>query len=251
MAGLTGPLALEPAGRASSPRWERLDALRGLAIVWMALFHFCYDLSHFKLIHQNFYADPFWLHQRTLIVSLFVFTAGVAQAAALHQGLGWPRFWRRWSRIALCALLVSVGSALMFQHRFISFGVLHAMALMLIVVRLTEGWGRWLWPAGVLALLLPQFIAHGWFDSRWTNWVGLVTRKPATEDYVPLLPWLGLMWWGVASGRWLLTHRPAWLTAALPSSLRALARLGQWSLSFYMLHQPVLLGLVLAFMWLR
>jgi len=30
------------------------------------------------------------------------------------------------------------------------------------------------------------------------NWLGLITRKLVTEDYVPLLPWLGVMWWGVA-----------------------------------------------------
>ena len=31
-------------------RFDRLDALRGLAIVWMALFHFSFDLNHFGLV---------------------------------------------------------------------------------------------------------------------------------------------------------------------------------------------------------
>jgi uncharacterized membrane protein len=32
------------------------------------------------------------------------------------------------------------------------------------------------------------------------NWLGLIGYKPITEDYVPLLPWLGVMWWGMAAG---------------------------------------------------
>ena len=31
----------------ASARFARLDALRGIAIVWMAVFHFCFDLNHF------------------------------------------------------------------------------------------------------------------------------------------------------------------------------------------------------------
>ena len=44
----------------SSSRYDRIDALRGVAIVWMALFHFAFDLSHFRFTQQDFYRDPFW-----------------------------------------------------------------------------------------------------------------------------------------------------------------------------------------------
>nr|WP_295084422.1 heparan-alpha-glucosaminide N-acetyltransferase [uncultured Roseateles sp.] len=228
-------------------RFDRLDALRGLAIVWMAIFHFCFDLNHFGWIRQDFYRDPVWTGQRSAIVSLFLLCAGMGQALALHQGLSWPRFWRRWGQVAGCALLVSLGSYLMYPRSFISFGVLHGMAVMLLLLRVAgprlSNLGGLL--LGLAALLLPLWLQHEFFDSRWTNWLGLVTHKPITEDYVPVLPWLGVMLWGFVLGRWLLQSRPAVLTGALPAFARPLAVLGRWSLSFYMVHQPVLIGLLM------
>ncbi len=232
-------------------RFDRLDALRAVAIVWMATFHFCFDLSYYKLIHQNFYGDPFWLNQRTAIVSLFLFCAGLGQAVAFEQRQSWPRFWRRWAQVAGCAVLVSIGSWLMFKDRFISFGVLHGIAVMLVIVRLTAPAGRWLWIAGAVAIALPIWVHHPFFDSRLTNWVGLITHRPATEDYVPLLPWIGVMWWGMAAGQWVLASRRGWLTGPLPRALHPAVVLGRWSLSFYMLHQPVLIGLILLALNLR
>ena len=45
--------------------------------------------------------------------------------------------------------------------------------------------------------------------------------------------------------------RPGWLSGPLVASARPLATLGRWSLSFYMLHQPVLIGLLMAAQALR
>jgi uncharacterized membrane protein len=244
-------------------RFDRLDALRGLALVWMAVFHFCFDLSHAGLINANFYEDPWWTTQRTCILSLFLLCAGAGQAVAVHQGQTWPRFWRRWSQVLGCAVLVSAGSYLMFPGSFIYFGVLHGMAVMLIMARLTaqclahftSKWASshhpmrhlsaWALVAlGALAMALPNLLQHPMFDTPWLNWTGLVTHKPITEDYVPLLPWMGVMWWGVAATQWMLTHRPHWLKSLPIKRLpwQGLAWLGMWSLTFYMVHQPVLLG---------
>jgi uncharacterized membrane protein len=38
----------------SPSRADRLDALRGAAIVWMVGFHFCFDLNHFGWLQQDF-----------------------------------------------------------------------------------------------------------------------------------------------------------------------------------------------------
>ena len=235
-----------------SQRFDSIDTLRGVAIVWMTIFHFCFDLNHFGWIKQNFYADPFWTWQRTAIVSLFLFCAGLGQAVAVHQGQSWHRFWKRWAQVAACAVLVTAGSYWMYPKSFIYFGVLHAIAVMLIVVRFTAGWGRALWFAGALVLLakpLAEYMHGQWpgmefLNSRAWNWLGLISRKPVTEDYVPLVPWLGVMWWGMASGQWLMAQRRRAIQQPMPPATAPLAWLGRWSLSWYMLHQPVLIGVL-------
>ena len=228
----------------SSPRFERLDALRGLWMLWMAGFHFAFDLAHYRLIDANFYTDPLWTGQRMAILSGFLFWAGLTQGLVSS-----PRFWRRWTQIAAAALLVSVGSGLMFPRSWISFGVLHAFALLLPLARF--GLGRL--PTGALLGLaalsaaLPWWVQHPWFDSRWTNWLGLVTHKPVTEDYVPLLPWAAPLLLGLVAARFERVHQL--LAAPRAAGLfqwaqLQCARLGRWPLSFYLLHQPLLLGML-------
>jgi uncharacterized membrane protein len=249
-----------------------IDTLRGLAMVWMTAFHFCFDLNHFGYIRQDFYENPVWTWQRTGILSLFLFTAGVSQAVALHQGQDWPRFWRRWAQVAACALLVTLGSYLMYPKSFIYFGTLHGIAVMLVLTRLMAlALARV--PTGlrvailvVLALLLIalKFIAaHGLsapssaelalkMNSPSWNWLGWVNVKPITEDYVPLIPWLGVMCLGLAVGQaWMARRTQANPVAHAPAQapLRGLAWLGRWSLSYYMVHQPVLIGALTAFKW--
>ncbi|MGH8821219.1 MAG: DUF1624 domain-containing protein [Rhodoferax sp.] len=258
------PTSTTPAS--SRERFDGVDALRGCAIVWMTAFHFSFDLNYFGYLRQNFYADPFWTWQRTAIVSLFLFCAGLGQAIATHQGQSLPRFCKRWAKIVGCALLVTAGSWLMFPKSFIYFGVLHGIAVMLIVVRLSAGWRRRhpsaLWLLGALAIaakfvaayvLGTHALAHfsGIFNSRALNCLGLITRLPITEDYVPIFPWLGVILWGLACGQWLLSYRPHWLKRAMPRRSAPLAWLGRHSLSWYMLHQLVLLGALALIAWAR
>lgn len=252
-----------PTPHPNAQRWSLLDQVRGLAVLWMTAYHLAFDLNHFGWIRQDFLVDPVWTVQRTLIVSLFLGCAGFAQALALQQGLGWTRFWRRWAQVAGCALLVTAGSWWMFPRSFIYFGVLHAVAVMLPLMRLVGAGspspGR-LW---ALALLGALAVAAPWLAA-WThaqlpslaflnspawNWIGWIGRKPITEDYLPLLPWIGVMLWGLALGHaWTrrtsnakALSQPS--NASRPSS--ALGWIGRHSLSWYILHQPVLIGLLM------
>ena len=92
-------------------------------------------------------------------------------------------------------------------------------------------------------MIFRQQPALAWLNDAWANWLGLISRKPITEDYVPLLPWLGVVWLGLLCGRWAQARGGSVLRGPAPGWL---TWLGRWSLSYYMLHQPVLLGLLTA-----
>lgn len=226
---------------AASGRSRAIDALRGFAICLMVVYHFSFDLNYFDFIHQDFNYAPRWLAFRGLIVSLFLFTVGVSMQFARTAMRAKRRFWSRFARIGGCAALVSVGSYLMFPRTFIYFGILHFIALSSLLAWPLAAWGRWNMVIGVLALLIGNTVQHPVFDAPLLNWVGLMTHKPATEDYVPLLPWFGVVACGLYAGQVLARHDLGDANAASP---RWLAWLGRHSLVIYMVHQPILISLV-------
>ena len=70
-----------------------------------------------------------------------------------------------------------------------------------------------------------------------------MTAKPVTEDYVPLFPWTGVLLIGIAAGHWLMRERfgPLAPLGRVPAALRWL---GRHSLVVYLVHQPLLIGLL-------
>ena len=97
-------------------------------------------------------------------------------------------------------------------------------------------------PVVIAAYAHSDWPKASFLNEKTFNWLGLISKKPVTEDYVPLLPWLGAMWWGMAAGQFWLRRSASWLTVPVPRALAPAAWLGRWSLSWYMLHQPVMIG---------
>ena len=218
-----------------------LDALRGVAIVAMICYHFSFDLRHFGLTQWDFYRDPFWLNARTMILSSFLLIAGVSLVLA-ERGRPKPaRFWRHVGTIGACALIVSAASYAMFPASWIWFGVLHAITISLLLARPLARRPVLALVTGIVVIALGSLWSNPFFDNRAWGWIGFMTAKPRTEDYVPLFPWAGVLLVGMACGHALMRtdFRAIGWAATLP---RWLAWLGRHSLAVYMLHQPLLFG---------
>jgi len=229
-------------------RLPHIDLLRGVAIALMVAFHFSYDLSHFGFVAFDFHNDPFWLHARTFILGLFLLLVGISLVLSTRHGLRLRPTLKRLGLIVGCAALISLSSYLMFGPRWIFFGVLH-----FIVVASVIGlpFVRMPWLAlllGMGLITLDYTFSSTFFDQAALQWIGLMTHKPATEDYVPLIPWFGVVLIGIFLARILSRKtQPAWiqkLNATRPA--RWLAFAGRHSLLIYMLHQPLLIGILRA-----
>lgn len=234
---------------AVNPRYALIDALRGTAIVLMFIYHFSFDLNYFGYLDTNFYTDPFWINFRILIVSTFLAVVGISLYVAHHRRFKPGKFLRRLFILLACALLVSLASYLMFPRSMIFFGILHfiALASILALPFLRLYWLNLFLGLGII--ILGIYFEHRIFDQPSLQWLGMMTHKPVTEDYVPLIPWFGVVLLGMFLARWGQTRQNFPLFSqwrADTAALRGLRFAGRHSLLIYMLHQPVFIGLLYA-----
>jgi uncharacterized membrane protein len=226
------------------PRLAVIDGLRGFGLCLMVVYHFAFDLVWFRVLRADFNHDPFWLGFRGVVVSLFLGLVGVSLVLAQSARPGPGAFWRRIALIAVCAALVSGVSYVTFPQTFITFGVLHCIAVSSILARPLVAWPRLALVLGIAIIAIGNTVHLPAFDVPWLNWVGLMTHKPLTEDYVPLLPWLGVVLVGIGIGHWLLARERAAIVALSRATPAWLAWMGRHSLLIYLVHQPVMVGVL-------
>ena len=227
--------------------FDFLDAGRGFAIFLMFVYHFSYDLDYYGFIQQSFTHDPFWISFRTLIVTLFLTIMGVSLYLASYRGLRKKRFRQRLFLLLFYAALVSIGSWTMFPKAMITFGILHFIAVTSVLGLLFIRLGIINLFLGVLLIILSQVVHLPFFDQPALQWIGFTTRLPVAVDYVPLLPWFGVVLTGLYLGQ-LLSQLPQNSTLIQWKSKHPINKLlvlgGRYSLHIYMLHQPLFLGIL-------
>jgi uncharacterized membrane protein len=237
------PFSLDPVTRI-----PLVDAARGIALVAMAVYHFAFDLSDFGLIDVDIVRDPGWrLFARTVAAS-FLALVGVSLVLAARAGLNRRRYAWRLVRIAAGAAAITLVTWWTVPQAFVYFGILHAIALFSVLALpfLALPLSVVL-VAATLCLLAPYFLTMPLFSPPWLLWLGLAPAAPISVDYVPLFPWFAATLAGLAGTRMAIAvgwdRVAAGWTPSGPFG-RTLALAGRWSLPIYLVHQPVLIGLI-------
>ena len=228
-------------------RIELIDLGRGLALVAMAIYHFAWDLEFFGYAPPGMTAEGGWRVFARSIASSFLFLVGVSLFLAHARGVRWPPFLKRLGMVAGAAAAITAATWFATPDTFIFFGILHQIALASLL-----GLAFLHLPtlvtalAAVAIILLPAYLRFPFFDHPALWWIGLSTENPRSNDYVPLFPFFGAVLLGIAAARLAsstgLIER---MRAVQPHNwTRPFQFAGRNSLVVYLIHQPILIGLV-------
>lgn len=219
---------------AHSSRLVWLDTLRGIAILLMVMFHFCYDLRYFSYVDWAVPNGDGWRHFRYVILSLFIFSAGFSLSLAYRTEFYTIKFIRHIAVLLISAICITSGSLFLFSDAWIYFGVLHFLVVACVVSVLFVQFSR-LALCIACVLLLGSYVE--WFPRRWPFYFFDHLLPMYTEDFVPLFPWLGVMLLGVGAAGFRIFRD---IKVADNFLVALCAWLGKRSLFVYLLHQPIL-----------
>ncbi len=236
--------------KGSSRRYWEVDALRGLAIALMVIYHLAFDLTYFGHYHANVFTGGWRVFGR-VSACLFLLLVGVSLAISFvcvsPQRSGWSRYTiylTRGLKLVGWGMVITLTTWIFMGEPVILFGILHLIgtAVMLAYPFL------WLPPLPNLALGIAVIWSGLFLNTLpaahlWLLWLGL--RPPALyqADYFPLLPWFGVVLVGISIGQLLYPdgrrrfHLPGLGTYSV---LQKTAWMGRHSLIIYLAHQPVL-----------
>lgn len=228
--------------------WE-LDALRGIAIILMVLFHIVFNLETFFKIDCTSYQEGFWYYEGRVAAIIFITLVGVVSSIICQKedyAVALQKNSYRGLRLIALGLIITLITFILARENTIWFGILHFLGLSILI---SMPLCKYRWLNIILAVLL--FAGYIPIKNLYTdNYFGLIFGiMPAhftSYDHYALIPWLGYVLIGITLGNWFYKDGKKLIKRQPAQIEKALARTGKYSLWIYMIHQPILLLL----MWL-
>ncbi len=232
-----------------------LDDLRGIAIIAMVLYHLFYDLVFIFGVNIPVFSGDLVNTLRDITAGLFMVISGIAchySKNNLKRGI-----------VTLgCGLLLSLVTYLFMPSQFIVFGVLHCLGCCMILYGFIGKGAQKIPPIIGFIVTLFLFISLRFIDDGIIGisglWqfsfqvpaffgntlapLGFPGRSFASADYYPIIPWFLLYLSGSYLGFYVNSNRfPQFF---YKSHSKFLSNTGKKSLLIYLLHQPIIYGIL-------
>lgn len=238
-------------------RYRLIDALRGLALVNMLVFHLLYDIFMVYGVDARWAMYPGVVAWERFICISFILISGVSLNFSRHA-------YRRGLIVNACGLLITLVTALVMPDQIIIFGILNLIGCSMILTQAVRKWLEKLNPFAGAAAAFALFAFFfgvsnqylGFFEVRLlelpdalyrTNYFaafGIHNNEFFSTDYFPLFAWIFLficgffLWRAICALRW-----ERFFKARIP----VLDFIGKYTLWIYMIHQPLLMGICFCF----
>jgi len=228
--------------------WE-LDTLRGLAILMVIAFHTIFNLEIFFGFKNFNHESGFWFYEGRIAAILFILLVGVASSLVQHRytyNKASKKNAYRGLRLIGLGLIVTISSYLFDSNNTIWFGILHFMGLSILISIPLARYKK-------LNLLLATTLLLTYYQTSkiyTTSYLGIIfgILPPSFQsyDHYALIPWMGFILIGIALGNWFYPNDKPIVKRRQYAFEKWLATIGKYSLLIYLIHQPIILGI----MWL-
>lgn len=239
----------------SSKRAYFFDELRGLSIILMIIYHAAFDLVYIFGIRFDLLDTPLVMFLRNLFAALFIFISGIStnySRSNIKRGMKYLVF----------GFAVSIITFLFAKQALVSFGILHliGVAVLLSVIlknplsKIPAKWGAiiffvlfilsfrvqtgtfGLW--NLINFKLPQML----YENGFMFILGFPSKSFFSADYFPLLPWIFIFLCGLLFGRYVKENKlPEFF---YKKHIPFLDFVGTHTLLIYILHQPIIIGIM-------
>ena len=229
-------------------RYYEVDALRGIALVCMIIYHTLFCLYFFTDFVPWF--DPA-VHSGVPIAACFIGIAGLSLVLAKAKP---KKYLVRGLELIGLGLCITLVTWFFYPSGFVVFGVLSLIGLGTILsIPFVSEKVKWFVPAacGLVVVLLNLIVSKMYLSIPYLIPLGFKIYGFSTLDYEPLIPWFGVMLLGLAVGKLLYPGgvRRSFLEklGSMPRVLTPLCFAGRHTLIIYLAHVPVIILVMMLF----
>ena len=238
-----------------------MDELRGFAVFCMVFYHGFYTFGYLFGSDVGIYYFRFFMPAEPFFAGMFLFISGIASNLT-RSNLA------RGTKLLAVALGVTLVTWIFVPEDVITFGVLHFLAVCMILFGLIKPYAdrfRFSWAPVVLCFALyfltrgvPRgFLGYGpglglplprsLYAFSWLAPLGFPGVGFESSDYFPMLPWAFVFAAGTFVGK--LAKAGRFPEIAYRPQVPVLSWFGRHALALYLFHQPVIYGLCLLLQW--
>ena len=232
-------------------RYQKLDGIRGIALLNMIAFHAAWDLVWLYGVQWDWYQSEGGYIWQQGICWTFIFLSGFCLPLGKHPI-------RRGLTVFFGGAVITVVTLVLMPENRVVFGVLTLIGSCMIIVGALDKLLKKFIPflgllINILLFVITRNVNEGWFGFeafRWrevpkalyanllTTYLGFPEKDFYSTDYFSIIPWLFLFLSGYYL--FLLLNKSKILGMFEKSMIMPLEWIGKHSFVIYMLHQPVI-----------